>query len=327
MNNEIQNLIKAASRIIVVTHIGPDGDAIGSLTAVGQALNQLGKKPHLVCDNGVPQRFWYLPNSQIVRTEPEIDPYDLLIAVDCGDELRMGNAYRSLTHPIPPIINIDHHVTNTQFGDINLIDPNATSTTEILFDLFKSIDINIDANIALCLLTGLVTDTLGFRTSGVTAKTLRVASQLIESGADLATVTMKALNIKSLSTVQLWRVGLNNMRVEDGFVWTTISRQEQDEIGFIGSGTNGLVNILADIDIASIGAAMLELSNGMIRIGFRSRPPYDVSQLAADLGGGGHSLAAGCTVSGPLEAAEERVVKLTLASLERQRREASLSNS
>lgn len=325
MIEDIRNHITEANRIIVITHIGPDGDAMGSLTAVGQALKQMGKMPHLVCDDGVPSRFSYLSETKYVMQDPESNPYDLLIAVDCGDVLRMGDAYRSLQYPTPKIINIDHHVTNTQFGHVNLVDPNATSTTEILFGLFQSLEIEIDANIALSLLTGLVTDTLGFRTAGVTAHTLDVASQLIEAGADLSFVTMQALNVKPLSTIQLWQIGLTNMKIEDGFIWTSISAEEQEEIGFTGAGTNGLVNILADIDVANIGAALLEMPDGTVRVGFRSRAPYDVSVIATELGGGGHPLASGCSVSGPLASAEERVVRVTLDSLRRQKAAVSLS--
>ncbi|MEM7331207.1 MAG: bifunctional oligoribonuclease/PAP phosphatase NrnA [Chloroflexota bacterium] len=323
MNNEILRRIENANQIIVITHIGPDGDAIGSLTAVGQALIQLGKTPHLVCDDGVPERFSYLPQTNQVEKEPAPEPYDLLIAVDCGDELRMGDAYRNLIHK-PAILNIDHHVTNTMFGDVNIVKPEATSTTEILFDLFQAFGIQLSEKIALSLLTGLVTDTLGFRTAGVTANTLNVASQLIEAGADLAFVTMQALNVKPLTTVQLWQIGLANMKIEEGFIWTTISQDEQGDIGFVGSGTNGLVNILADIDIAHMGAAILELPDGSVRVGFRCRQPFDVSTIATELGGGGHPLASGCSIDGPLDIAEAKVREVTLNALRRQKMAVSL---
>ena len=323
MINEILQRIENANQIIVITHVGPDGDAIGSLTAVGQALVQLGKTPHLVCDDGSPERFSYLSKTDHVLHEPASKSYDLLIAVDCGDEQRMGNAYRYLPHK-PVIINIDHHVTNTMFGDINLVRPEATSTTEILFDLFNGLGIQISEKIALSLLTGLVTDTLGFRTAGVTANTLNVASQLIEAGADLAFVTMQALNVKPLTTVQLWQIGLANMKIEEGFIWTSISQEEQGAIGFVGSGTNGLVNILADIDIAHMGAALLEMPDGSIRVGFRCRKPFDVSVIATELGGGGHPLASGCSMEGPLELAEAKVREVTLNALRHQKTAVSL---
>lgn len=318
MNEQIKEAVGNAERILVVTHVGPDGDAIGSLTAVGQALRQMGKTPDLVCDDGVPERFSYLTMTTAVQTQPSDQPYDLLIAVDCGDEERMGNAYKQIIRP-PQVINIDHHITNTNFGTINLVNPTATSTTEILFTHFQETGVQIESNIALSLLTGLVTDTLGFRTSGVTSHTLKVASHLIDAGADLSFVTMNALNVKPLTTVQLWRIGLSNMKMQDGFLWACISREEQLEIGFEGSGTNGLVNILADIDMATAACALLEMPDGTVRGGFRCRPPFDVATIATELGGGGHPLASGCTLAGPLDAAEARMLEVALPALAQQK--------
>lgn len=318
MSDVIREMIEQAERILVVTHVGPDGDAIGSLTAVGQMLVQLGKSPDLICDDGVPERFHYLPLADQVRSQPRQTPYDLLIAVDCGDEQRLGNAYAKLEKPPTKIINIDHHVTNTRFGHENLIDPAASSTTEILYTLFRQSGIVIDRPMALSLLTGLVTDTLAFRTAGVTAQTLAVASDLVEAGADLSAITMQALNIKPMKTIRLWKVGLNNMQLVDGLALSSISLQERQEAGYTGAGTSGLVNVLADIEEAVMGVALMEVEEGVIRVGFRCRPPYDVSELATELGGGGHPLAAGCTIYGSLTEATELVRSKALLAIETQ---------
>lgn len=311
----LQPTLEKAQRILVVTHVGPDGDAIGSLTAVGLALTQLDKQVDMVCDDNVPERFRYLAGSQKVQNQPSNEPYDVLIAVDCGDESRMGNAYAELAAPRPFIINIDHHITNTHFGDINIIDAKATSTAEMLYGLLQQMGVDITEEIAMCLLTGLVTDTLGFRIIGVTAKTLQVAGDLVDAGADLSFVTTNALILKQLSTVKLWQIGLANMKTQDGLFWSAISYGDQQAIDFNGSSTNGLVNILADIDEAAIGAALLETSDGTVRVGWRCRPPYNVSEIATELGGGGHPLAAGCTLPGPLAEAEAQVVAHSLAAI------------
>ncbi|MBP8947926.1 MAG: DHH family phosphoesterase, partial [Candidatus Promineofilum sp.] len=129
----IQFAIEKANRVLVIAHMDPDGDAIGSLTAVGQALQQLGKRVTLACDDAVPQRFHYLPLAADVRRAPNTDiHYDLVIAVDCADESRMGWAYAALPDPKPTLANIDHHITNTRFGAFNIIEPDASSTAEIL---------------------------------------------------------------------------------------------------------------------------------------------------------------------------------------------------
>lgn len=307
----IRQMIATAGRILVITHIGPDGDALGSLTAVGVALSQLGKTFSLVCDDGGLSRFRYLPLSDQIQNHRDSNAgYDLIIAVDCGDEMRMGQVFASLPEPKPTIINIDHHITNTLFGDVNLVNPEAASTTEVLYSLFNDLGLKFTDELALSLLTGLVTDTLGFRTVGVSPVTMKVASQLMDAGADLSLVTMQGLNLKPLTTIRLWQIGLNNMRVENGLIWTTIAKEELKRLSLNGASNAGLVNILANVDEAAIGAVLMETSEGQVRVGLRCRPPYNVAELAMNLGGGGHPLAAGCTLDGPLHKAESLVVDL-----------------
>ncbi|MCP4426575.1 MAG: bifunctional oligoribonuclease/PAP phosphatase NrnA, partial [Chloroflexi bacterium] len=308
-----------------VTHIGPDGDALGSLTAVGTALTQWGKQFSLVCDNGAPRRFDYLPLSEQIQQNPDTAvAYDLLIAVDCGDELRMGKAFANLPEPKPYIVNIDHHITNTQFGDINLIDAEATSAAEILYRLFRNLDVPFTDDLALSLLTGLVTDTLGFRTNSVNAQTMKIAGELMEAGADLDLIMNKTMTVKPLSTLLLWQLGLSKMKMEDGLIWASISNEEREAVGHKSSGTVGLVNLLANVDQAAAGAVLLEVDDGTVRVGFRCRPPYNVSEVAVNLGGGGHALASGCTLDGPLAKAEAMVVEMTKESIRQQ--EAILNN-
>lgn len=318
----IELAISKANRVLVITHVDPDGDAIGSLTAVGQMLLQQGKQVTLACDDGVPERFRYLPLTQRVKRKiDDYAQYDLLIGVDCGDESRMGNIYANFPYEKPTIINIDHHITNTEFGNLNLVDAKATSTTEILFTLFQELEIELTTDIAQSLLTGLVTDTLAFRVVGVTAKTLEIASALMGAGANLSQITMQALNIRPYSTLRMWRAGLNRVNLEDGVAWSTISNKDRADAGFRGKSSGGLVNFLADVKEAGIGTVLMEVDDGSIRVGFRARPPYDVSVIARKLGGGGHPLASGCTLDGPLEAAEAIVVAACKAAIRQTKNE------
>lgn len=315
----IQHAIEKAANILVVTHVDPDGDAIGSLTAVGLALQQLEQRVTLVCDDNVPERFRYLPMAdQVQKSTNEAIRHDLLIALDCGDEFRMGRAYANLLGPKPFIINIDHHITNTQFGDINVVDPKASSTTEILFRLFHEMGLQISEKIALALLTGLVTDTLGFRTTGVTANTLRTGAELVEAGADLGFVTMTALNLRSISSLELWATGLSKMALDHGLIWTSITNQERKAANFRSNSSVGLVNLMADVEEASMGAVLMEMDDSSIKVGLRCRPPFDVAEVATYFGGGGHPLAAGCTLSGPLKEAEEILVRACQEAIIRQ---------
>lgn len=316
---QIHDALQTADEILIVTHVSPDGDAIGSLTAVGQALQQLGKKPTMVCDDSPPDKLHYLPLiDQIHRKTDSRTEYDLLISLDCGDERRMGNAYHNLRQPDIRLINIDHHITNTQFGTVNLVDAQSNSTTEILADLLPELEVNITADIATSLLTGLVTDTLGFRTSSVTAKTLQVASDLMKAGANLEDITREALVLKPYDVLQLWRLGLNKMKLEDHVSWTTISLADQRSVSKDNISSHGLGNLLADVHEAAMSAVITEKDNQRIVVGFRSRPPYDVSELAASFGGGGHRYASGCSIEGSLKEAESLVITRAKESIARQ---------
>ncbi|MFN2134474.1 MAG: DHH family phosphoesterase [Candidatus Promineifilaceae bacterium] len=319
MTSLLQHTLEKADHILVVTHVDPDGDAIGSLTAVGQALQQLGLRATLACDDHVPDRFSYLPlSAQVQRKLESSSSYDLVVAVDCADELRMGYIFADLPDPKPFIINIDHHVTNTRFGDINLIEPGTMSTAEVLHGLFGELGIVIDEGIAASLLTGLITDTGGFRHVGVSASTLRTAADLVDAGADLGFVTMQALNLRAFSTMKLWRIGMDKMQLEDGLIWTAITNQERQAAQFRSSSSVGLTNLLADVEEAVMAAVLMEAPDGSVKVSLRCRPPYEVADIAVSLGGGGHPLAAGCTLSGPLADAESTIVEACKAAIQRQ---------
>ncbi|HCB50558.1 MAG TPA: hypothetical protein DEP47_13845 [Chloroflexi bacterium] len=315
--NLIDLALDGANQIVAITHVSPDGDAISSLIATGLALQQLGKTFTMVCDDDLPNRFHYLPLSNQVRAIAD-GHYDLIIALDVGDIPRMGRAFADLPRPRPPIVNIDHHITNSYFGDINLVVPEASATAEILFHLFPKLGVEITSDLATSLLSGLVADTLGFRTANVTGGTLRAASALIEAGADLFSVTSKALTLKPFSTLLMWHKGLNNIQMEDGLIWTSISYRERLETGYEDTSSFGLGNLMAEVNEAVMSAVFLELANGRVRVGFRCRPPYSVSELAKTLGGGGHHLAAGCTLDGPLDEVVHLVVNRSKESIRRQ---------
>jgi phosphoesterase RecJ-like protein len=315
----IQHTLEKSDHVLVITHVDPDGDAVGSLTAVGQAIKQLGLRVTLACDDRIPARFRYL--SMATDVQRSADPriaYDLLFALDCGDELRMGNVYAGLSNPRPFIINIDHHVTNTRFGDIDLVEPVATSTAEILYSLLLDWGVEITPEIAMSLLTGMVTDTIGFSTVGVTANTLRIAAELVDAGADLGFITLNALNMRAFSTMKLWSIGMTKMQIDDGLIWTAITNREQEEAGYHSSSSVGLTNLLADVEEAVMAAVLMEGDDGSVKVSLRCRPPYNVSEVAVELGGGGHPLAAGCTLRGPLSEAEATIVQSCKQAIEEQ---------
>ncbi len=317
----IQFAIEKANRVLVIAHVDPDGDAIGSLTAMGQGLQQLGKRVTLVCDDNVPPRFQGLTLANEVRRAPRADvQYDLIIAVDCADESRMGWAYENLPEPKPTLANIDHHITNARFGAFNIVDPDASSTAEVLHRFLNEIGVEMTTGIARSLLTGIVTDTLGFRTTNVTAATLRAAADLVDAGADIADISLHSLHQKPFTTAKVWGIGLSHMQLEDGLLWTSISREQMQSAGLEGNpNSSGLVNFLADVDQAVMGVVLSETLDGDVRVTMRAQPPYNVAEVAVQFGGGGHALAAGCALDGPLEQAETRVVAACRQAISRQR--------
>ena len=320
---KIRSAIDKAEEIVIMTHVGPDGDALGSLTGLGVALTRLGKRVTMACDDGMLRKFEYLAMADRVERRPDRNKrFDLLFAVDCGDEDRMGRAYQRIPpHLKPPVINIDHHISNTYFGNVNLVVADVTSTAEILAELIPALGVPLDGEIATSLLTGMVTDTLGFRVTGVTAETFKTAGELIAAGADLAEITLKSLVLQDYSTIKMWRTGLNKMQLEDGISWSVLSLKDQRQISSDPVSNHGLGNLIADINEVCFSIVFTEKDDGSVKVGFRSRPPWDVATIATRLGGGGHLYASGCTRYGKLDDIVSEVVGMAKEELQRQQTE------
>jgi phosphoesterase RecJ-like protein len=315
---QAEQLIQSAHHPLLVCHISPDGDAIGSLTGLGLALRHQGLEPILACSDPVPHRFSYIPGIETIVQDVG-DPFDLVISVDSSDLKRLGHFPQMPTFGNAPLINIDHHVTNLSFGTVNLVDPRASSTAEVVLRLLEHMTIPIDAEIATCLLTGIVTDTRGFRTSNVTSQVVEAALHLMKAGASLPYITHHSLNRRPTATILLWRAALAELRIEDRVIWTKIPLAMRRAIGYSGNGDAGLVSFLVSADDADVAAVFVESEDGHIEVGLRAVPGFDVARVALQLGGGGHALAAGCTVPGPLEEAQSQVLATLRSDLARQR--------
>lgn len=320
-------LVRRSSSILLICHVSPDGDAIGSLLGLGLGLRTLDKKTTLACADAPPSKFRFLPGFESITNELDPSSFDLVIGLDSSDLLRLGSVYEMDGLDSVSLINIDHHVTNLYFGDINLVDPTAASTAEIVLTLLDRLGLAIDeeytpnkTEIATCLLTGIVTDTLSFRTSNVTPKVLKAAVRLVEAGASMSQVTHYAFNQRPLKELSLLAIGLNRLQAEDGLAWSEISLADRYALGDRGNSDAGLVGMLARTKEVHMAAVFTEKEDYKIEISFRADPGFDVSQLALSLGGGGHPAASGCTIEGPLEAAKARVLPLMRAALKAQRR-------
>ena len=321
---EILPLIRGARHILVIAHVDPDGDAIGSLLALGHALRALGKRVVLACADAVPAQYHYLPGAEAVTSYPAGE-FQLLISVDCSDIQRMGTAYRPGAFADRPLINIDHHATNVSFGSVNWVDSTAASTAEMVFDLIEEMAVPITADIALCLLTGIVTDTRCFRTSTTTARTMAAATRLMEAGASLTLITEQVLNRRPLAGIRLWAEALSSLQVRNRVIWTEITQAMLARSGLRGNGVEGgLTNFLVSAHEADVAVVFTEKHGGSVEVGLRSVPGVDVSGVAFRLGGGGHPQASGCRIHGTMEDVRTRVLAaLDLAlSIQREAKQA-----
>jgi phosphoesterase RecJ-like protein len=305
--DQIRARLKGTSTAVVLSHIRPDGDAVGSMLALMLGLEELGKKVTPVLIDGAPQRFRFLPGAErITKALPE--EFDLLIAVDCADLQRTG---LSSEHPRQPDINIDHHPTNTNYAKINLVDPSASATAEMLYDLFPALSFPITKDIATNLLAGLVTDTVGFRTDNVTPKVMRIAADLMEKGAKLHEVYFRGLEERSLVEARYWQLGLEKLQFDDGILWTSLSLEDRKSVGYSGRGDADLINLLSPIAEARVVIVFVEQSKDEIKVSWRSKGGLDVSSVARQFGGGGHKPAAGASIQGDLEAVQQLVLSAT----------------
>lgn len=308
--NKAAQLLDPVHNIVLITHISPDGDAIGASLGLAWALRQLGKTVTVAVDDGVPSFLRFLPGASDVRTKLDGLTPELIIAVDCADESRMGKVGEQARVHNVPLINLDHHVTNTRFGDANLVDIETVAAAEGIYDWLPRLGVTLDEPIATCLLTGIVTDTLCFRTNNVTAAVLGKAQALMAAGAPLNEITQRTVMRKPYNALRLWAKVMPTVQLEGGLIWAVIDQQARAAVKMANGGDGGLVGLLVSADEANIAAVFRENDDGRVEMGFRAVPGFDVSTVALALGGGGHPLAAGATIDGPLDDAVARTLKM-----------------
>jgi bifunctional oligoribonuclease and PAP phosphatase NrnA len=318
MNNSLIEKIgrqfRTAQRILVVSHIRPDGDAVGSLLGLGLSLQAANKEVQMVLSDGVPTSFRHLVGSDQVRYSSDGE-FDLVCVVDCSDLPRVGSALNGYSQPD---LNIDHHVTNLNFATINLVDTKATATAEILSELIPAVGLPMSQAVASALLTGMITDTLGFRTSNMTPKALRLVAELMEQQVNYPELYRRALISRSFEAARFWGAGLSRLQRDGRLVWTTLTIQDRKAANYPGRDDADLVNILSSIDDADVAVIFVEQPDERIKVSWRSQPGFDVSPIALSFGGGGHPSASGADVEGEMEEVKSNVLRATRALLERE---------
>lgn len=296
----ILDAIGRGERFLVCSHSRPDGDAVGSMLAMGMLLRALGKRADLVAADRVPAIYRALPGAEEIRFAMRVHgPYDAVILLECD------SVERTKLSGLEPfyVINIDHHSTARMFGRLNWIDREAASVGELVFRLIKAAGVPVSREMATCIYATVLTDTGGFCYGGTRASTFALARELVEAGADPIRIAQDVYFSTATAKLLLLGAALSNLHREGRLAWLWVSHHDMMRSCAADEDCEGIVNYA--ISIAGVEAAVFlrELPEGRMRVSLRSKGQVDVSAIAAHLGGGGHENAAGVTLEGPLERA------------------------
>jgi bifunctional oligoribonuclease and PAP phosphatase NrnA len=301
----ILDAIRGGERFLVCSHSRPDGDAVGSVLAMGMLLEQLGKRADLFTADRIPAAYRKLPGAGAIQTALRIHgPYDAAILLECDSfdrtRLRGLENYR--------IINIDHHASGRAWGHLNWIDRQAASVGELVYRLIKAAGARLTAEIATCLYTTLLTDTGGFIYGGVRASTFALAEELVLAGANPIRISQDIYFSTPVAKLRLLGSALNNLHHEGKLAWLWVTHSDIVRTSAAEEDCEGIVNYA--LSVAGVEAAVFlrELPERRIRMSLRSKGQINVAAIAEQLGGGGHENAAGCTVEGPLSRALDEIL-------------------
>lgn len=313
MNEKIKKLILDSNTFLLATHIRPDGDAIGSVLSFGLALRNIGKNVTILLAEGVPQNFNNPPkNLTIVKSINPSDEYDLIASVDASDKERLGEFFIGKNIDL----QIDHHITNVLFANTNFVDSKAVATCAILAEYLPAWGLSINDQIATLLLTGILTDSIGFRTSNTTSKALRLAADLMDYGADLPAIYQETLVGRTFPQVNYWGFALQRLQKQGNVAWTTLTLADRKQADYNGNDDADLNTLLSSITECNVTILFVEQKEKRVKVSWRSKPGIDVSQIAFQLNGGGHLSAAGADIQGELTEVQNLVLQKTFASIE-----------
>lgn len=297
----IVQAVQAAGSILVMTHVHPDGDALGSQLGLGTILAGLGKKVVMYSEDQVSHLYDFLPGSGLLCTElPDLAAFDCAIALDCGDEHRLGRARGQLL-AVHPFIVIDHHAGHREFGDLNWVDPSRASTGEMIYDLARALGATISREAAYCLYAAIVSDTGSFKYSSTTAETFRVARELILQGAKPSEVAAKLFDNFSVNRLHLMKMVLDSLKLyeDNKIAFISASYEIFLQTGATQADAENFINFPRAINTVKVAAFLKEPEKGLVAVSLRSKgTEYDVAKVAAGFGGGGHRNAAGFKLSG-----------------------------
>ncbi len=300
--------INKAESIVILTHENPDGDAIGTGLALYNALKQIGKNPDIIIPE-YPRIFEFLPGTDEIKKESDIKKYDLAISVDCAT-IKMLNGFSNYFEDAKVKVSIDHHSTNTMFGDYNYISPDAPACAQILLVVLEYFKIEITKDIGTCILAGIITDTGGFKYSGVTSETFKFVAELLEKGINVSKIYRRVLQTKTKANFELNRIATNRLEFfEDGKVaFTYITKEDEEKVNSESGDHEGIVETGRDIEGVEVSIFIRQTEKGC-KVSMRSNEYVNVSDVCLLLGGGGHVHAAGATMQCTIEQAKEKILR------------------
>jgi phosphoesterase RecJ-like protein len=309
---EIGLLLREHQRFAVMSHVRPDGDALGSQLAIALSLQQLGKEVRVWNEEGMLEKYSFLPRAELVTKPPSIpEDFDCAIALDTAIQSRLGTALAAV-RSAKIWINIDHHLSNPGYGDVVDVDPDAPATAEIIFRLIKSQNLPFNRDIAENLYAAISTDTGSFQYPKTSARTFEIAAELIRAGLDVGHLNQQLYETYPRRRLELLRELLRTMRFEhEGRVASvSLSLKTAAELGVLPEDNEGLIDHLRAIRGVIVAVFFEELNDGKVRVSMRSKDDaVDVCAICQKFGGGGHTLAAGARVRGTLAEVEEKVLE------------------
>lgn len=310
---QIRHTLDAADRVLVVSHVRPDADAYGSSIAMALHLSAQGKDVTVWNEEGMTDKFRYLPESGVVEAPPEHEKrdFDVCLALDTSTKERLGRVLKA-TGGVGTWINIDHHVSNHRYGDLNYIDDTAPATGQILYDYLTETGAKITPAMAENLYAAISTDTGSFQYDKTSPHTFRLVADLVEKGVNVPDLSRKMYDSYPRRRLELLKALLNSARFDcnDRVACFSLSLETAKQLGVLPEDNEGLIDHLRAVEGVQVAVFFEELPENKVRISMRSKEPrFDVCKICGQFGGGGHSQAAGARLAGPLERAEEKVLE------------------
>lgn len=306
---KIARAFQSAETALIISHIDPDGDSIGSMLCLGILLEKLGLEVDFYSQDGVPKVYRFLPRADKVRNSLTANKeYDLVAAVDSSDIKRLGEKI-NVTETGKTIINIDHHPDNTNYGTINCV-KQSSSTAELIYKLAKYLKLDIDPDMAKCLYVALITDTGNFRYENTSKETFLMAAELLETGIKTHEITTKIYDTRSVATIKLFAAVMATIETTDNqkAAWITVPQEILARYNCTSEQLVGLVDHIRSIGGVEVAILFREEKDGVVKVNFRSKDKVNVSAIAQKFSGGGHVKAAGAVFKEGLDAVKQKVI-------------------